>query len=243
MPIPATDVIEVGDHFYIRAQSSLADSRTLVLLHGDTFAVFDRHGNIQAVGSGQQGIFHQETRHLSLLELRICGFRPLLLSSAVREDNILLGVDLTNPDLELPSGESLLRGTLHIHRKKFLSDGACFNQIAVHNYGQKTVNVELSFAFGADFADIFEVRGQKRTHRGVRLPEKIDRSSVTLAYQGLDQVLRHTRIECSPLCCVVRASEIFVPMRLAPQQETVFSLNIICERDGATAAFANYEKT
>jgi glycogen debranching enzyme len=243
MPIPATDVIEVGDHFYIRAQSSLADSRTLVLLHGDTFAVFDRHGNIQAVGSGQQGIFHQETRHLSLLELRICGFRPLLLSSAVREDNILLGVDLTNPDLELPSGESLLRGTLHIHRKKFLSDGACFNQITVHNYGQKTVDVELSFAFGADFADIFEVRGQKRTHRGVRLPEKIDRSSVTLAYQGLDQVLRHTRIECSPLCCVVRASEIFVPMRLAPQQETVFSLNIICERDGATAAFANYEKT
>ena len=106
--IPATDVIEVENQFYIRARSSFADSRTLVLLHGDTFAVFDRYGDIQIVGSGQQGIFHHETRYLSRLWLRISGLRPLLLSSTVREDNILLGVDLTNPDIELPSGESLL---------------------------------------------------------------------------------------------------------------------------------------
>ena len=36
------DVIEVGQQFYIRASSSLADDRTRVLLNGDTFAVFDR---------------------------------------------------------------------------------------------------------------------------------------------------------------------------------------------------------
>src|SRR5258708_38200999 len=111
-----TDVIEVGDQFYIRAESSLADSRTLVLLHGDTFAVFDRHGDIQSLGAGQQGIFHQETRYLSRLELRIGGVRPMLLSSTVREDNILLGVDLTNPDMNLASGEPLLRATLHMYR-------------------------------------------------------------------------------------------------------------------------------
>src|SRR5690348_5071716 len=38
MPVKDTvkaDVIEVGDHFYIRAQSSLADDRTRVLLHND----------------------------------------------------------------------------------------------------------------------------------------------------------------------------------------------------------------
>lgn len=240
--IPAKDVIEVGSHFYIRAQSSLAESRTLVLLHDDTFAVFDPHGDIQAVGSGQQGIFHQETRHLSFSELRICGMRPILLSSTVREDNILLSVDLTNPDLELPSGKTLFRGTLHIHRGKFLSEGACFDQITVHNYGQKPVEVELSCAFGADFADIFEVRGQKRERRGTRLPEEIDRSSVTLAYEGLDHVTRRTRIECSPLCCTVRASEICMPIHLEPQQETVFSLNIVCESDGSTPTLVNFDK-
>jgi glycogen debranching enzyme len=140
------DLIEVGSHFYIRAQSSLADDRTRVLLHGDTFAVFDRYGDIQPIGSGQQGIFHEETRYLSRLELRIGGLRPLLLSSTIREDNVLFGVDLTNPDLELPSGNHLARGTIHIYRTKFLADGACFERITVHNFGAAPADFELSFA-------------------------------------------------------------------------------------------------
>src|ERR1700704_3267010 len=99
-----TDIIQLEDQFYIRAQSSLADARTLVLLHNDTFAIFDRYGDIQPIGQGQQGLFHQESRYLSRLELRIAGRRPLLLSSTTREDNVLLSVDVTNPDMELPSG-------------------------------------------------------------------------------------------------------------------------------------------
>jgi hypothetical protein len=100
------DVIEVGQQFYISANSSLADDRTRVLLHGDTFAVFDRSGDIQPVGTGQQGIFHLETRHISRLELKLCGVRPLLLSSTIREDNVLFAVDLTNPDIHLASGKT-----------------------------------------------------------------------------------------------------------------------------------------
>jgi len=238
---PSTDVIEVGNQFYIRAQSSLTDSRTLVLLHDDTFAVFNRYGDIQTVGSGQQGIFHQETRHLSKLEFCICGLRPLLLSSTVRDDNVLFGVDLANPDMELPSGDPLLRGTLHIYRSKFLSEAGCFETITVRNYGQKTVAADLSFIFGADFADIFEVRGQKREHRGMRLPDEIDRSSVTLAYEGLDHVIRRTRIECSAAPCTLRASEICVPIQLDPHQETFFSLNISCESDGTPPSLPDYE--
>src|SRR5437763_14440044 len=122
------DVIELGDEFYIRAQSSLADDRTRVLLDGNTFAIFDRYGDVQPVGYGQQGIFCQDTRYLSRLELRMCGQRPLLLSSAVREDNLLLATDLTNPDLELPSGQTIARGTLHLHRTKYLLEGSCFEE-------------------------------------------------------------------------------------------------------------------
>ncbi|MFZ0594707.1 MAG: amylo-alpha-1,6-glucosidase [Bryobacteraceae bacterium] len=237
----ATDVIEVGNQFYIRAQSSLADSRTLVLSHGETFAVFDRYGDIQPVGSGEQGIFHQETRYLSRLELRISGFRPLLLSSTVREDNVVLAADLTNPDIEDVAGESLPRGTLHIYRCKFLSNGASFDEIAVHNYGQRPVNVELSFAFESDFADIFEVRGQKRERRGVRLREEIEESRVTLAYEGLDRITRRTRIECSALGCAVHASNISVPIHLEAHQGTVFTLNIACESNGLPRELASYE--
>ena len=240
--VPETDVIEVGNQFYIRAQSSLADTRTLVLLHNDTFAVFDRYGDIQTIGSAQQGVFFQETRHLSRLELRISGLRPLLLSSTVRDDNVLLAVDLTNPDMELAPGESLARGTLHIYRTKFLDDGGCFDKIDVHNYGQKPVDVELCFAFSADFADIFEVRGQKRERRGARLQPEIARSSVTLAYEGLDQVLRRTRLECSPLPCSTQAGEISVPIHLEPHGDAVFWFNIACERNGSAQVLPAYDE-
>ena len=101
-----TDLIEVGQQFYIRADSSLADGRTLVLLHKDTFGVFDRYGDIQPVGLAQQGLFHKETRHLSRFEMRIGEHKPLLLSSGTRADNLMLTVDLTNPDIKLPSDET-----------------------------------------------------------------------------------------------------------------------------------------
>ena len=51
------DVIEVDNQYYIRAQSSLTDDRTRVLLNGDTFAVFDRFGDCLPIGPGQFGVF------------------------------------------------------------------------------------------------------------------------------------------------------------------------------------------
>ena len=49
------EVLEHHDSFYIQATSSRTDDRTRVLKHGETFAVFDRHGDVQPVGLGEQG--------------------------------------------------------------------------------------------------------------------------------------------------------------------------------------------
>jgi glycogen debranching enzyme len=237
-----SDVIEHENQFYIRAESSLADDRTLVLLHNDTFAVFDRYGDIQPVGLGQQGLFHEETRYLSRLELQIDGHKPLLLSSVAAEDNVMLAIDLTNPDMQMPSGDLLSRGTLHLYRNKFLADGACFEQITIHNFGHQAVDTHLSFVLGADFKDIFEVRGQKRERRGRHLPSETDRSSVVLAYEGLDRVLRETRIQCTGRWSIDGAGEITVPVQLEPQQEMTFTLNIYCVRNGVKTNFATRDE-
>jgi glycogen debranching enzyme len=236
------DVIEVGQQFYIRASSSLADDRTRVLLNGDTFAVFDRSGDIQPVGFGQQGIFHKETRHLSRLEMRLSGERPLLLSSTIREDNVLFGVDLTNPDLLMPSGEMLPRGTLHIYRTKVLTERIIYDQITLHNYGDVPIEGELSFEFEADFADIFEVRGEKRPRRGETLPEIVERESVSLEYQGLDQIRRSTRVECSDAGCSTHEGGISVPVHLDPQGETSITLTIECRREEAPARLSSFDE-
>lgn len=225
-------MIEFGDEFYIRAQSSFADDRTRVLLEGSTFAIFDRYGDIQRVGAGQQGIFRDDTRYLSRFELRIGGERPMLLSSAVRQDNLLLAVDLTNPDLTLPSGQSLAKGTLHIHRAKYLCNGCCSEEITFHNYGEAAIRMGLTISYEADFADIFEVRGQKRAKRGTLLPADIRAAAVSLSYRGLDNVIRHTLLTSSAPHATFTESELGVLIDLQPNDEVIVPLTIACERDG-----------
>lgn len=231
---PREDVIEVEEAFYIRASSTLADDRTRVLLNGDTFAVFDRGGDIHPLGIGQQGLFHLETRHLSRLELRINGIRPLLLSSTIREDNVLFAIDITNPDLVMESGHSLPRGTLHIFRAKFLTDSICYDRITVHNYGEASCDINLSFEFEADFADIFEVRGEKRARRGRRLPDELDRDGVLIAYEGLDHIRRSTRIACSAETCAVEEGQITVPLHLDARSEASFTVLVECKHGDET---------
>ena len=95
------DVIQVQDQFYILSTASRAGERTAVLQHGDTFALFDLYGDIGMFGTGEQGLYHEGTRHVSRFGLRLNGRRPLLLSAGVKEDNGLFGADLTNPDIPL----------------------------------------------------------------------------------------------------------------------------------------------
>ena len=92
------DIIQVEDKYYILATSDRAAECTRVLKEGETFAIFDCHGDIQPIGLGEQGIFHEGTRFLSKMELRFAGVRPLLLGSTINKQNELLAVDLMNPD-------------------------------------------------------------------------------------------------------------------------------------------------
>ena len=237
------DIIEVGNQFYILATSALADDRTRVLKHADSFAIFDRYGDIQPVGLGEQGIYHEGTRFLSKLVLHIGTERPMLLSSTVREDNVLLAVDLSNPDIYLDGEAILQRGTLHIYRSKFLWENTCYERIRVRNYGLFPVESSLSLQFDSDFADIFEVRGQKRERRGRRLQDVVDGSAAVLSYEGLDRVVRRMRIGCGPAPQKLSRSEIVLAIHLRPGDETDFLITFDCEIDpGETSSRLPYEQ-
>ena len=160
------DVIQYQDQFYILATSSLLQERRHVLKDGDSFAVFDMQGDVAPFGAGEQGYFHGGTRHLSLLRQTINGQRPLLLSSRVREQNDLFGADLTNPDQVRDGVVFFPRDLLHIYRSRFLWDGHWYERLRIANYGLATIGATLMVEFGADYADIFEVRGIKRERRG-----------------------------------------------------------------------------
>src|SRR2546423_909786 len=85
--------------FYIPVTGAASRPRR-TLKHDDTFAVFDSHGDIGATAGGPDGMFDRDTRYLSHLELLIDGTQPLLLGSAIRDDNLNFYVDLTNADGE-----------------------------------------------------------------------------------------------------------------------------------------------
>jgi glycogen debranching enzyme len=223
------DENSVTQHFYIAAESSPADDRTRVLKHGTTFAVFDRYGDISALGLKEQGVFCQGTRFLSRLELQLARARPLLLSSTVTADNSLFAADLTNVDI-LRNGEVVIpRGTLHVLRTKFLWRNICYERFQVVNYGNFPVDIPFRLRFAADFADIFEVRGVTRKRRGEKLEERVDENSVVIPYQGLDGVVRRTHIFCNPVPGNISVSDLYFDARLEPRTQVTFNLTIGCE--------------
>ncbi|MGH7160012.1 MAG: glycogen debranching N-terminal domain-containing protein, partial [Acetobacteraceae bacterium] len=95
--------------FYISATGSLAEQRPRTLKAGDIFAVFGHSGDATDGPGSAEGIYYRDTRYLSRIALSINGARPLLLSSAVSDDNAMLTCDLANPDLHTESSAPLER--------------------------------------------------------------------------------------------------------------------------------------
>jgi glycogen debranching enzyme len=236
-----TDIVRVKDEYYVRASSALADDRTRVLKYGDTFAVFNRYGDIEPLGLSRFGLFHAETRHLSRFTLRLNRRQPLLLSSTVREDNAFLSVDLTNVDTSLNGGGDLPRGTVHLFRLQFLRGAACYQYFRLLNYGLKPVKVSLLLQYDADFADIFEVRGTVRSRKGERLPDHAEGNRVALSYRGLDDVLRSTCMEFSPRPAFLNAREATFEIALNPKEEKFVSCTICCERDATLKTIVPFQ--
>ncbi len=169
---------------------------TLTVKDDDLFLVTDILGNISGCSvddlKASMGLFCSDTRFLSRLELQIAGRSPVLLSSTA-DKGFVLSVLCTNPMIE----DRLRPDTLGIRRELALG-GALFEELEISNYSTTTVSFELSLSFGADFIDLFEIRGFNRQKRGklLRLQEATQQSTreITLAYQGLDNSLMESRI-------------------------------------------------
>lgn len=186
--------VKIKDQYYISASSSLADSRTLVLKEGDAFGVFDRYGDIHPIGQGAQGLYCEGTRFLSKMEMLIENERPLILSSSLREENEILTVDLTNPDIRSADNTLFEKGSLHIHRTKFIWQNVCYEKIRFSNFGIEPLTFNFTLSFKSDFSDIFEVRGIARKEKGKKFKTSENEDSIVLSYVGKDDVKRKTHV-------------------------------------------------
>lgn len=226
----------------ILATSSPADEQDRVLKHGETFAVMNRWGDIRPVGLAEEGIYHEGTRHVSRLELRLGRHqRPLMLSSNVKENNVLLAVDLTNLDA-IEEGRVIGRGSLHINRSKFLRQGVYYERVSLTNFSMSQMEVGFSMHWGADFVDVFEVRGHQRKQRGELLTPAVSERSVVFLYKGLDDIVRRSRIECSPAPKSISGELCEFEASLASKESAHFYLTILCYSDESPPEVASFDE-
>ncbi|OYW30417.1 MAG: amylo-alpha-1,6-glucosidase [Caulobacter sp. 12-67-6] len=160
----------------------------------DTFLVADAFGDIGGVGDG---LFHNDTRVLSKYRLTLGGHAPSHLSSSLSQDNVFFNCHATNQNLPLLGAAAAPHGTIHLERKRFLWDQRCYERLTFANYSRDLVMLPVSLEFGADFNDMFEVRGSKRDARGLRTTPVAEGRSVRFAYTGLDAVERSSVISFS----------------------------------------------
>src|SRR5882757_6770465 len=213
--------------FYIPSTGPAARPRR-TLKHDDTFVVLDSHGDIGASAGGPDGLFHCDTRFLSRLELLLNGLQPLLLGSNVRDDNTLLTVDLTNPDMYVDDHLSLPKDTLHIVRTIFLWHDTGYQRLAIRNHGDRPVELRLAILFDSDFADLFEVRGTRRKHRGLLGRHVAGPASVVLSYRGLDATLRQTLLSFDPPPDELTATTASYRLELAPKEARPIFFTVGC---------------
>src|ERR1700693_186518 len=168
------------------------------LKHDDTFIVLDSNGDIGASAGGPDGLFNADTRYLARLELVLDDVQPLLLGSNLRDDNSALTVDLTNPDIYRQGWIVLQKDMLHIVRTIFLWRGTAYQRIGLQNHGDRPANFDLTLLFDNDFADLFEVRGERRPRRGIGSSKLLGPGGVFLEYTGLDGKSRSTALQFDP---------------------------------------------
>jgi glycogen debranching enzyme len=225
---------------FIPGVVSLAASSRRTLKHGDSFAMFDEFGDVLEVQHSPQGVFHHDTRFLSRLHFTLEGRQPLMLSSTVQTDNITLDVDLTNPDIFAGGELRIAKDTFHVARAKFLWQASCYELFVVTSYAGQPARLRLALEFDADFADLFEIRGYRRSRRGAVRAEVLGPVEVAFVYDSVDGIPRRTRICFSLPPVRLTAERAEFVLELAARSRTTLGMTVHCEEGEARREDAAY---
>ncbi len=162
---------------------------TEVIKEGEIFLITLPNGSIPREDKSGLGLYCRDTRFLSCLEVSIAGSPPVFLSSLNKEGHFAQ-IELANSlfwsgETPVPAQSIHLRLIRAVH-------GGFLQRLRVTNFIDRQLEVALKIRLGADFIDIFEVRGFKRKRRGKLLPAKKQKDGIVFAYLGLDGIYRST---------------------------------------------------
>jgi glycogen debranching enzyme len=127
------------------------NSDEIGILQADAFMVSDRRGDVDPAMEGAGGLFYRDMRHLSRWQLRLNGraLRVLSMDTLEYDEAVFFLVEPTGSIYRTPSVSMIRRRHIGLGIRE---------TVTIHNHATTPANLEVSLLFGADFADIFEVK-------------------------------------------------------------------------------------
>jgi glycogen debranching enzyme len=178
-------------------------SQDLTLVAGHAFIVTDVLGDVTK--RDDRGLFVADMRFLRRYEFRLAGTTPVLLGAGL-VGNSTAHIYATNIAVgEIPPH------TLELTRRQRL--GRRFvDRIRIANRGLDVVDLEVTLAIDADFADIFEVRAPASARPPRRSAGRAVEGRLVFSAHGEGQ--RHTLVQFSPLPVAIRRGVARFPVKL-----------------------------
>jgi glycogen debranching enzyme len=177
----------------------------LALKSGAVFVCARPDGDIRPARASGEGLYAQDTRHLSELRLTVGGLRPVLLSSVMESGHHAV-INATNPVLVADGEVMVPQETLNVRRTVLIAD-RLYYRVRVDSFRRHPVATVVELSLAADFADVFEVRGVGRRTSGRFEPPAHDGDRLRFSYVAGDGQHRQTLVELEPSPARVRIDD------------------------------------
>jgi glycogen debranching enzyme len=182
---------------FLYTEPHLSNVEGLALIRGKTFFVSDRCGDLMPPGAPNVGLFREDTRYLSQIELQVNGHPPNVLS-ATTEGAYANRVELTVKGSVAGKGLDIPVNTVFLHREQILESEGLYDILQIQNFHSEKAHLVIEITYDSDFMDIFQVRGIIRGKSGRYFEPLITETQMIFVYEGLDERVRTTTLSFSP---------------------------------------------
>jgi glycogen debranching enzyme len=146
----------------------------VTLVEGAAFVISSSGGEIAPEAA--EGLFFRDTRFLSRLAIRINGEPPEALASSAPDPYSATFVARARPRLGRADSP------LMIERRRYVGRGMR-EDLLIRNFGEEPAYCALEVLYGADFADLFEVKEGRVSH-DLEVPVEQDGGSIVFRYKS-----------------------------------------------------------
>lgn len=175
---------------------SIADA--VVIKNENIFFLTQPDGSVPLDGQHGFGLYYHDCRYLNGYEFKIANSDPNVLVSDASQGFAAI-FELTNPEIQVGEGEHIPMGNVGITWERVLDAGelTLYDSIDFHNYGREQITCPFSLTFGADFKDVFAIRGLWPQQPGEKLSPRWEQNALSLVYEGADGRYRSLTVQFS----------------------------------------------